>query len=712
MSHVGRARARCPFVIVLIVLCLLAVPLSADFQAGLRAYEAKDYAAALKEWQPLAEKGDAHAQYNLGLMYAKGEGVQQSHSEAARWYQKAAEQGVPAAQYNLGVMYGNGQGVPKDLEKAAEWYQKAAGSGVAGAANNLGTIFNEGEGAFQNHAEAEKWYRAAAEKGIATAQFNLGVMYDIGEGVEKDYAEAVKWYRQAAEQGLPSAMRNLAVLYYNGQGVERDLVQAYAWFARAAAAGDERSRALEASTRTKLKPKELAQVRDVLLSWRAKPVQVDYAALAQRPEEFPAETTTAAAVPAQGVAARSTHALSGAADAKEPQAVPVATNPPAGAPAAPGEPSATAAPPAAEPVGEPEAAPPAGSRSSLSGAAANGTNTWTGIERVVAIGDVHGDYEQFFGALSMAGLIDSGGNWTGGKSHLVQTGDILDRGPDSRKVMDLLMHLEHQAKAAGGYVHVLIGNHEAMNLYGDYRYVSPGEIAAFRAEFDPDDQGSAERKDLRAAATPQAPPAQTGQVSGKAEHHAAMGPAGRYGKWLAGKNAAIKINDTLFLHAGISPKYTSMPLSEINRQVREELQNPGKLHGGIVLDEQGPLWYRGLASGNQDELRPHVESVLRNFGVQRIVIGHSYANAAITPRFDGKVVLIDIGLPRVYDNIGKMGVFLLEGGKAYALHRGKRLELPSKDGEPMLQYLKQAASADPSPSPLSARIKELEDRLQ
>jgi hypothetical protein len=274
------------------------------------------------------------------------------------------------------------------------------------------------------------------------------------------------------------------------------------------------------------------------------------------------------------------------------------------------------------------------------------------------------------------------------------------------------MHLEYQAKAAGARVHVLIGNHEAMNLYGDYRYVSPGEIAAFRPEFQPEDLGSADRGELTAAAKPQAPPAHPGEVAGKTEHHAAMSPTGRYGKWLAGKNAAVKINDTLFLHAGISPKYAAMPLSEINRQVREELLNPGKLHGGIVLDEQGPLWYRGLASGNQDELGAHVESVLRNFGVQRIVIGHAYANAAITPRFDGKVVMIDVGLPRVYDNIGKMGVFLLEGGKAYALHRGKRLELPSADGEPMLEYLRQAAAADPSPSPLAARIVELEKELK
>src|SRR5579864_4282595 len=111
-----------------------------------------------------------------------------------------------------------------------------------------------------------------------------------------------------------------------------------------------------------------------------------------------------------------------------------------------------------------------------------GPGVWSGVERIVAVGDVHGDYDQLEAVLKTAGLIDAQGNWAGGKTHLVQTGDILDRGPDSRKCMDLLMRLEKQAEEAGGYVHALIGNHEAMNVYGDLRYTSPGEFAAFRDE--------------------------------------------------------------------------------------------------------------------------------------------------------------------------------------------------------------------------------------
>ena len=127
------------------------------------------------------------------------------------------------------------------------------------------------------------------------------------------------------------------------------------------------------------------------------------------------------------------------------------------------------------------------------------------MERVIAIGDVHGDYESFAAVLRSAGLIDKDGNWTGGKTHLVQTGDIVDRGPDSRAVMDLLIKLQKQAAAAGGAVHCLLGNHEAMNIYGDLRYVSPAEFAAFAPQNSQADRAAAypDQRAITAAATPE-----------------------------------------------------------------------------------------------------------------------------------------------------------------------------------------------------------------
>ena len=104
----------------------------------------------------------------------------------------------------------------------------------------------------------------------------------------------------------------------------------------------------------------------------------------------------------------------------------------------------------------------------------------TTSERVVAIGDVHGAYDKFVALLRAAGLINDRQRWVGGRARLVQTGDLLDRGADSRKVVDLLIRLEREAAAAGGRVHALVGNHEFMRLVGDWRYVSPGEYKAFQ----------------------------------------------------------------------------------------------------------------------------------------------------------------------------------------------------------------------------------------
>ena len=137
----------------LALLCLFAAAAlcAADFKTGLDAYNRGDFAAALSEWQPIATAGDPHAEYNLGLLYARGQGVPQDYKQAVAWYQKAAEQGVAAAQYNLGVMYANGQGVAANPQEASKWFLKAAEQGVSDAANGLGRMYYEGEGAFRNY---------------------------------------------------------------------------------------------------------------------------------------------------------------------------------------------------------------------------------------------------------------------------------------------------------------------------------------------------------------------------------------------------------------------------------------------------------------------------------------------------------------------------------------------------------------------------------
>ncbi len=154
----------------------LAAPAWAGFDEGVAAYKRGDYATAIREWRPLAEQGDAEAQFFLGLMYYIGKGVTQDYAEAMRWYRKAAEQGHAEAQSFLGIKYEHGLGVPQDS------------------------------------AEAVQWYRKAAEQGNASAQNNLGGMYERGQGVPQDYAQAHMWYNLAASRFPPGEVRALAVV--------------------------------------------------------------------------------------------------------------------------------------------------------------------------------------------------------------------------------------------------------------------------------------------------------------------------------------------------------------------------------------------------------------------------------------------------------------------------------------------------------------------
>ena len=345
-------------------------------------------------------------------------------------------------------------------------------------------------------------------------------------------------------------------------------------------------------------------------------------------------------------------------------------------------------------------------------------NDWEGVERIVAVGDVHGDYGKFVLILQDAGLINKKRKWIGGEAHLVQTGDVLDRGADSRKIMDLLMRLEQQAEKAGGRVHALIGNHEIMNLIGDLRYVSREEFQAFRNLRSKRlreifYQRHLER--IRNLPPPEGVPDpdrsykqawEAGHPLGYYEHRFEFGPNGDYGKWIRGHNAVVKINGTLFLHGGLSPKYADRSLAQIDAKVQEELADFSKVPGGIVTDSEGPFWYRGLAREAEASLEAHLENLLQTHGAQRIVMGHTVTPGAVMPRFGGRVVLIDVGLSDFYG--GRRACLILEGGRAYALHRREKLKLPSGKSSEILAYLKKAASLDPEPSPLAELIRRLE----
>ena len=235
------------------------------------AHERRDYTTALRLVRPLADQGNALAQYKLGYMYDNGEGVPQNYAEAMKWYRLAAEQGDADAQTSLGSMYDNGAGVPQNYAEAMKWYRLAAEQGDADAQTSLGYMYGNGEGVPQNYAEAMKWYRLAAEQGDADAQTSLGSMYDNGAGAPQNYDEAMKWYRLAAEQGNALAQYSLGSMYDNGDGVRQDYVSAHMWFNLAAAQGSKDATKERDKLAADMTPAQIAEAQKLAREWKAKP---------------------------------------------------------------------------------------------------------------------------------------------------------------------------------------------------------------------------------------------------------------------------------------------------------------------------------------------------------------------------------------------------------------------------------------------------------
>ncbi len=270
---------------------------------------------------------------------------------------------------------------------------------------------------------------------------------------------------------------------------------------------------------------------------------------------------------------------------------------------------------------------------------------------------------------------------------MVQIGDILDRGPDARKIFDLLMDLEKEAELAGGKVHVLLGNHEEMNITGiSFRYpdyVTIDQFISFLPEgYRRRKEKELEKRILDAQSRGNSPPPSRMVI--EFWDNLRKDPRGQrqylsnfrrtYGTWLLQKNAVIKINNIIFVHGGISEEFSKWKIEDINDKLRRELsdlsrsdethQLPTISRPQLVYREDGPLWYRELAFVPEEDIQEEVERILENLKAEHMVIAHTPRVAATREqmrRFDGKVWVIDTGISRVYG--GRLSALIIENGE-------------------------------------------------
>lgn len=281
-------------------------------------------------------------------------------------------------------------------------------------------------------------------------------------------------------------------------------------------------------------------------------------------------------------------------------------------------------------------------------------------DRLVIVGDLHGDGGAYKDVLEGAGLIDSDGDWIGGDATLVQMGDVADRGPDTRQIFKDLQAITQQAKRAGGSVYVLVGNHEAMNVVGDLRYVHPGEYAAFATKRSERlrNRYIREAKDqLIAAGRAQDPERSEDDIIaawkeshplGWLEHRAAWAANGEIGSYIGGLPSVVVLGDNLFVHAGLYGGQDLETASALNQRVSTALAERDVSDETVLYDDFGPLWYRGMASNPCAEERANIDRIKTFYGVSRIFIAHTPTGGAIVPRCSGDVVLTDVGLSAAY----------------------------------------------------------------
>lgn len=359
--------------------------------------------------------------------------------------------------------------------------------------------------------------------------------------------------------------------------------------------------------------------------------------------------------------------------------------------------------------------------------------------RIVAIGDIHGAFDQFVEILQAAGLIDAKRQWIGGTTVLVQTGDVFDRGPKVKDALDLLMRLEDEAKRAGGRVESLLGNHEAMNLLHEFRDVSAATYATFadskseskrQRGFD-DYVRMVKRRATPGEAAPNKDEWMNNHPPGFLEYVDAIGPRGKYGRWLRSHKVVTAEGGTAFMHAGIRPDlpgtlddinktalreisawddtkammvkaqvlspYSTLPEAveaavnelkrisaalqaqaavgdHVTREFVDALQALLAVGKSSLFEPEGPLWFRGYATWPETaEINDtQVTPLLTRFSVERFVTGHTPQPGRILSRFNNRLIIIDTGMLTSFFKNGRASALELTNGRITAIYTDSR----------------------------------------
>ena len=285
--------------------------------------------------------------------------------------------------------------------------------------------------------------------------------------------------------------------------------------------------------------------------------------------------------------------------------------------------------------------------------------------RIVAIGDLNGADDVLVSILRGTELIDGSGRWIGGRAELVQVGDVFNRGSGARHALEILQRLGREARAAGGRVTMLLGNHEVMTALRNEAYCTEGEYLSFASDRERerwtltvgrtmrrlfDDHGP------RGPILPLEPRLEAWKVAnvpGRAAMRRALGKASPLGRWLRALPIARAVGDAVFVHAGLVPTWAGLGVAGLNRAGKRAWNEAPAFfrrlsRGSLFRDPMGPLWDRTLVAAFDPG--PLARS-LALLGARRMVVGHTETEhlpggmaGRISTRFDHRLVCLDVGL--------------------------------------------------------------------